>query len=146
MTKYQKITLLFLRITTGWLMFYAGLTKILNPDWSAIGYLANAQTFKGFYIWLTQPTILPIINFINEWALLLLGISLILGIFVRVSSILGAVLMLLYYFPALTFPYIKPHSFIVDEHIIYVAVLLLLSVFSAGKVWGMDSWIAKKII
>jgi uncharacterized membrane protein YphA (DoxX/SURF4 family) len=37
---------------------------------------------------------LPITNFINAWGLTILGISLILGIGVRLFSILGAILMI----------------------------------------------------
>ena len=129
-----------LRIGMGWLMFYAGITKVLNPAWSAQGYLKGAKTFPGFYQWLLQPDILPIINFINEWGLTLLGVSLILGIGVRLSSIFGAVLMLLYYFPILDFPYPNPHSYVVDEHIVYALVLLLLAGLRAGRVWGLENW------
>ena len=140
MDRFQKLSLFFLRVGTGWLMFYAGITKILNPAWSAAGYLKGAKTFVGFYNWLAQPDILPVVNFINEWGLTLLGISLILGIGVRLSSILGGVLMLLYYFPILDFPYPNPHSYIVDEHIIYILVLLFLAAVRAGRVWGLENW------
>lgn len=140
MTKFAKTSLFLLRLATGWLMFYAGITKVLNPEWSAAGYLNTAKTFTGFYQWLAQPDIIPAINFINEWGLTLLGVSLILGIFVRLSSVLGAALMLLYYFPAMQFPMIASHSYIVDEHIIYALVLLLLAALRAGRVWGLDAW------
>lgn len=142
MAKNQKIALFLLRISMGWLMLYAGVTKIVDPAWSAEGYLKAAKTFPGLFAWFAQPGILPVINFINEWGLTLLGISLILGIGVRLSSILGALLMLLYYFPVLTFPYIKPHSYIVDDHIIYFLALLVLGAFSAGRVWGLENWCA----
>ena len=140
MTQTQKISLFLLRIGMGWLMFYAGITKVLNPAWSAQGYLKGAKTFPGFYQWLLQPDVLPIINFINEWGLTLLGVSLILGIGVRLSSIFGAVLMLLYYFPILDFPYPNPHSYVVDEHIVYALVLLLLAGLRAGRIWGLENW------
>ncbi|OGY63015.1 MAG: hypothetical protein A2745_00025 [Candidatus Harrisonbacteria bacterium RIFCSPHIGHO2_01_FULL_44_13] len=126
----------------GWLMLYAGITKVLDPNWSAAGYLQGAKTFAGFYQWLTQPNILPAINFINEWGLTLLGVSLILGIFVRLSSVFGTVLMMLYYFPVLTFPYISQHSFIVDEHVIYALVLIFFAAIGAGRYYGLDTWCA----
>lgn len=123
---------------------YAGVTKIMNPQWSAAPYLENAKTFTGFFQSLTQPSVLPLINFVNEWGLTLLGISLILGVFVRISAPLGAVLMLLYYFPVLNGWYPNAHSFIVDDHIIYAVVLLVLAAYNAGSVWGlgmrMKSW------
>jgi len=140
MPKNQKGAIFLLRFTLGWLFFYAGITKVLNPDFSAAGYLANAKTFTGFYTWLTSPGILPITNFLNEWGLTLLGISLILGIGVRLSAKLGALLMLLYYFPILEFPYPNTHSFIVDEHLIYAAALFLLSTLPASKAWGIGPW------
>ena len=140
MTQFQKISLFLLRISTGWLMFYAGITKVLNPEWSAAGYLKGAKTFVGFYQWLTSPGILPVVNFVNEWGLVFLGVSLILGIGVRLSSILGAILMLLYYFPILDFPYPNPHSYLVDEHIVYIFVLLLFASLRAGRVWGLENW------
>lgn len=139
MSKYQKISLFFLRITAGWMFFYAGITKVINPEWSAAGYLSGAKMFVGFYNWLLIPGILPTVNLVNEWGLTLLGISLILGIGVRLSSVLGALLMLLYYIP-LGFPYPNPHSYVVDEHIIYLAVLLYFSTVQAGRVWGLENW------
>ena len=140
--KFQKITLTALRITMGWLYFYAGITKVLNPEWTSAGYLAGAKTFAGFYAWLAQPGIMPFIDFTNKWGLTLLGVSLILGLGVRLSSLLGALLMALYYLPILNFPYPNPNAFIVDQHIIYIAVLLFFSAVQAGRVWGLDGWCA----
>ena len=104
MAQFQKISLFLLRVSLGWLMLYSGINALTTPGWSAAGYLKGAKTFAGFYQWLLQPNILPVINFVNEWALTLLGISLILGIFIRFSAPLGAVLMLLYYFPIFPIP------------------------------------------
>ncbi|MBI2669561.1 MAG: DoxX family membrane protein [Candidatus Yanofskybacteria bacterium] len=140
MTKFQKISLFILRVSAGWMFFWAGITKVLDPTWSAAGYLQGAKTFSDFYRWLTMPGLLPFTNFINEWGLTLLGLALILGVFVRLSSVLGAVLMLLYYFPILQFPYPNTHSFIVDEHVIYISVLLFFAATHAGRVWGLERW------
>lgn len=136
----QKGALFLLRIALGWLFFYAGITKVLNPEWSAAGYLKGAKTFIGFYHQFMQPDVLPVVNFLNEWGLLALGIALLLGIFVRLASILGVALMLLYYFPVLTFPYIGRNAFLVDEHIVYALALLVLAACRAGRAWGLEPW------
>ena len=143
MFSMQKTITFLLRISLGWLMLYAGVTKIIDPAWSAAGYLRGAKTFPGFYDWLIQPSLLPTVNFINEWGLTLLGASLILGVFVRLSSVLGALLMILYYLPVLDFPYPNPHSYIVDEHIIYALALLYLAAVRAGRVWGLEGWCSR---
>lgn len=136
MSRPQKFFLFLLQIFMGWLFFYAGVTKIFPGilpqqapvfDWSAAGYLEGAKTFTSFYHFLAQPNILPVIDFVNQWGLMFLGVSLILGVFVRISSILGAILMLLYYLPILDFPYPNPNSLIVDQHVVYMVVLLYLA-------------------
>lgn len=137
---YARISLFALRVALGWVMLYAGLTKVTNPAWSAEGYLKNAKTFPELYAWFASPGILPVINFINEWGLTLLGASLIFGLFVRLSSLFGALLMLLYYFPVLTFPTIKTTAFIVDDHIVYAIILLFFAASRAGRVWGLEKW------
>lgn len=119
-------------------MFYAGITKVLDPSWSAAFYLKGAKTFPAFYTMLLSPSLLPIINFINAWGLTLLGLSLLSGLLIRVSAPLGALLMMLYYFPILDFPKVGEHSYLVDEHVIYALVLLLLAAFNAGTQWGLD--------
>lgn len=143
MNTFQKVSVFALRISLGWMFFWAGITKVLNPAWSAEGYLKTAQTFSGFYEWLASPALLPLTNFVNEWGLTLLGASLILGVFVRLSSFSGALMMLLYYLPILKFPYPNPHAFLVDEHIIYIAALFCLAAFRAGRVWGLENWCAQ---
>jgi len=130
--------LFLLRLGLGVMFFYAGLSKLLNPTWSAAGYLNNAQTLSGLYKWFASPSVLPVINVINEWGLLLLGISLILGLFVRLSTVFGSVLMLLYYIPILHFPYVGKTAFLIDDHVIFILALLTLNAFRAGRVYGLE--------
>lgn len=143
MTQLQKMPVFFLRVALGWLFFWSGITKVLDPAWSAAGYLQGAKNLAGFYHWLAAPTILPFINFLNEWGLTLLGLSLILGLFVRLGAIMGSILMLLYYLPILQFPYPDPHSFLVDQHIIYIAALFVLASVRAGRAWGLEPWCSR---
>lgn len=150
MSKTEKLVIFFLRLSLGWIFLYSAITKISNPGWSAEGLLKNAHTFSALYQWFSNPSILPTINFINEWGQLLLGISLILGIGVRLSSVLGVVLMLLYYLPQLNFPYIGKTSYLIDQHIIYSLVLIYFAVIRAGRIYGLEDWcsslpICKKI-
>jgi len=140
MSGFSKLALFLLRVGTGWMMFYAGYTKLIDPTWSAASYLTGAKTFPELFNWFLQPSILPAVNLVNEWGLTLLGVSLILGVFVRFASILGAVMMMLYYLPLLQFPYPNAHAYIVDEHIIYALVLLFFAAIRAGRIWGLENW------
>lgn len=139
MEKWQKVFLTFLRVSMGILFLYAGVTKLVDPSWSAGGYLQGAKTLSSFYNMLANSSLLPVVDFFNKYGLTLLGTSLILGAGVRLSAPLGVVLMFLYYIPVLQFPYVGTHSFLVDEHIVYIAVLLVLYSFHAGRVYGIGS-------
>ena len=122
-------------------MLYAGYSHLSTPGWSASGYISNAQSFSGFYNWLLSPNILPIVNLLNEWGLLFIGLSLILGAGIKYSAILGSILMALYYLVILNFPFVGANAFIIDDHIIYILVMLYLREEKAGKVWGLGNWI-----
>jgi len=132
----QKTSLFILRVVVGWMFFFSGISKLLNPNWSAESYLTSAKTFHSFYAWLASPGISPFTNLLNEWGLTLIGIAVIFGIFVRPASFLGALMMILYWFPILDFPYPNPNSFIVDQHIIYSAAFLVLATCNAGMAYG----------
>ena len=127
-----------LRISLGWVMLYAGVTKLIDPSWSAAEYLKDADTFGIFFEWLASPAILPIVNQLNQWGLTLIGAALILGALVQWASAAGILLMFLYWLPVLDFPY-AGHSFIIDDHIIYALVFALLIATNAGRIYGVDA-------
>ena len=143
LTKTQGTAAAVLRFLLGWVFFYAGVTKILDASWSATGFLESAKTFGGFYSFLAHPLLIGLVNVANEWGLTLLGLSLIFGFWVRLSSLLGAILMILYYFAANNLPLV-PNGFLIDEHIIYAAALLLLRYLNAGLYLGLDGWKAAR--
>lgn len=140
MSNFRKISLFLLRVGMGVLFFWAGYTKLIDPNWSAAGYISGSKTFAGFYFWLLSPGVLPTINFLNEWGLTLIGAALLLGIFVRLVSFFGLILMILYYLPI----YPPAHG-VVDEHIIYSAAFLVLMAFGAGKILTLNSWIQTRL-
>ena len=65
--------------------------------------------------------------------ILILALILILGIFVNLASYSGVLLFLLMY----TACFLPPeHNPLVDEHIIYALVLIILSAFQSGRFLG----------
>src|SRR3989344_1645351 len=139
MNKQLKIVIFLSRVGLGVLFFYAGITKVLNPSWSSVGYLNSAKTFPGLYQWFANANNIGWVNFMNEWGLTLVGLALIVGLLVRWASLGGILIMVLYYLPILQFPYVGPNSFLVDDHIIFITVFLVLFTSNAGTFWGLDS-------
>ncbi len=137
MAKSKKIVLFLTRVAFGWFFIYAGLTKITNPDWTAQGYIESAKTFPEYYAWLAQPHIISWVDLANQWGLLAIGIGLVLGLWMRWVALAGFALMLLYYFPTLEYPYVD-HGYIIDSHIIYALLFLVLWLTKAGTYWGVE--------
>ena len=99
MTVAFPFALLFLRILIGWHFLYEGLAKLLNPQWSAAGFLASSQwILSDLFHWMSQtPSVLGWVDFFNAWGLALIGAGLMLGVCTRTASLAGAALLLLYY-------------------------------------------------
>lgn len=125
------------RLLLGWFMLIDGAQILRIPHWTAAPFLLSAKTFPTFYAWFALPMNSWWVDPLNSWGITLIGIALLLGIFVRPASWAGAVLMMLYYFPHYTFPTV-PHGFIVEEHIIYAAVFVLIAVLPAAQTFGLS--------
>ena len=100
MKPLSKFVFLFIRFSLGWLFLYEGLTKLFDPHWSAEAYLSGSYGFLSplFRLLSSNPAALNVFDFLNEWGLTLIGAGLLLGLFTRLASVSGIVLLFLYYF------------------------------------------------
>jgi thiosulfate dehydrogenase (quinone) large subunit len=144
-TNLQSFALVILRITIGWHFLYEGGVKILNPHWTAKSYLLDSGGFlKGFFELIAgNQTLLSISDSANAWGLALIGLSLIIGIFTRYSSIAGIVLLLLYYLSHPAFPgieYLFPSDgsyFIINKTLVELFALLVVFAFPTSQIFGL---------
>jgi len=143
-----KVTILtVIRAAIGWHFFYEGFSKLLMEDWSSQSYLANASGFlSGFYHWLAAGEVLVrVVDFLNVYGLILIGLALFLGIFIRLASGAGILLLVLYYFAyppfgTSLFGSVEGHFYIVNRNFIE-AFLLLWFVISRQRGYGLSQWI-----
>jgi thiosulfate dehydrogenase [quinone] large subunit len=149
---YAIITL---RVVMGWTLLQGGLTKLVtyldaNPanDWTAAGYLANAipegNPFTG--VWASMAGN-PLVDQLVVWGLTLTGLGLILGALVRWNAFWGAVMMLFFWAAALEGGLMAglplAHGWVVDDHLVYAALLFGLGAIGAGRILGLDARIEK---
>jgi len=144
---YPKLLVTILRVAIGWHFIYEGLSKILQGNWTASNYLLNTSGFlSGLYHALaSSPAILKITDLLNMYGLFLIGLALFIGLFSRLASVCGALLLTLYYFayPPFGNPLISAadgHIFIVDKLFIEATALLFLF-FYPEKGFSIDSLI-----
>ncbi|MFC7097763.1 DoxX family protein [Halobaculum marinum] len=146
-------SLFILRIVMGWTLFQGGVTKLVtyldsdpSNDWTAAGFLANAippgNPFTDVFAAMAGS---PLIDMLNMWGLTLTGLALILGAFVRWSAFWGAVMMLFYWAASLTGGLLAglpvAHGWVVDDHLVYAALLFGLGAFGAGRILGLDAYL-----
>ena len=148
----MKTIITIIRAAIGWHFLYEGLTKLFAGDWSAASYLTNTHGFlSGFYQWLAaSPMRLGIVDFLNVWGLILIGLALFVGLCSRWASFFGALLLLLYYFayPPFGFSMFAGDGavYIINPQFIEAVVLIFLCCYP-GKGYGLSNfiqWLRKK--
>ena len=147
-----------LRLTMGLIFLWAFLDKTFGLGFATIpekSWLAGGSPtagflqfgvhgpFAGFYHSLAG---MPIIDWLYMLGLLFIGISLTFGIFVKLGSLAGILMLSLMY----TAVGIQPanHPFM-DDHIVYILIMVGLIVsgggdfLSLGKTWSQTSLVQK---
>jgi thiosulfate dehydrogenase [quinone] large subunit len=136
-----------LRIALGWIYLWAFVDKVFglgfatSPDAAWIrggsptaGYLAHGTSglLAGVYQSLAGN---PLVDWLFMLGLAALGVSLLLGIGVRIAGYAGLVLMLLLWSTNVP-PADNP---IIDKHIVYAIVLIGLAMVRAGQWVGLGN-------
>ena len=137
-----------MRVVMGWVLFQGGITKVLNPDWTAAGYLQNAIPEGNPFIGLWSSFAgSPAIDFLVAWGLTLTGLGLIIGALVRWNAFWGAFMMIMFWMAALSGGIAEglplEHGWVIDDHLVYAALLFGLGAFGAGRILGLDAIIEK---
>ncbi len=141
---WKKLLISALRMAVGWHFLYEGISKLAISNWSSYSYLSNSTgPLSGLYHSMAaSPGLLKVIDILNMYGLLLIGIALFLGIFTRIAAIAGAAMLTMYYFAyppfgASLFNIGEGHLYIVDKLFIETIVLLVL-VFYNERGYGID--------
>lgn len=127
-------------------MFADAYLMIINPKWSAAGFLGVAKTFPAFYAWFAQPANIWWVNPLNEYGILLIGIALLLGIAVRPAAWAGAFLMVVYYFPHYAYPFTVQYGWIVEEHVTMAAGFVVLALSPWAESMGFGAWARRSFL
>ena len=136
-----KVILFLARVLMGGSLIGLGLRLFVGGGWdawNAIGVVLPTTYPRGpigdiFLNFWGNPFVIQLLI----WSSVLVGIALVLGIAVRLASYGGILIMLMLYLAV-----IPPGSVILNQQIMYIVVLLFLVAGEAGKVGGLDSFLA----
>lgn len=145
---FTQYILSLLRIAMGWMFLWAFLDKFFGLGFTTAAsksWLQGGSPTFGFLKFGTQGPFKPlfeqmagnvIVDYLFMFGLLALGVALVLGIGLRAAAVGGSILLLLMWLSHLP-PQNNPF---LDEHIIYILVLFILSQTNAGNVLGLGEW------
>ena len=137
-----------LRIGIGWLFLWAFLDKLFGLGFATSpenAWIAGGSPTSGFLEFAASGPLAPLFqglagNPVVDWlfmlGLLLVGLALLSGIGVNIAGYSGALMMLVLWLSRLP-PESNP---VLDEHIIYMIVLIGLARVKAGQWVGLGKW------
>jgi len=148
--KTQVAVLVLLRIVVGWHFCYEGISKLLMPEWTSAEYLEKANwLFADVFHWIAStPNVLYVVDQLNIWGLILIGLALMVGCLTRLVSVCGILLVALYYIanpPFIAAGFGVPaegHYLIVNKNLVEIIALALIALFASGRYWALDTIIS----
>ncbi|MCL4386635.1 MAG: hypothetical protein M1479_01895 [Actinobacteria bacterium] len=155
-SKGLKIVLAIARYVMAFQFLWAFIDKLFGLGFatpSGKGWISGGSPTFGFLKKGATGPFTPIFNAIGgtgiiDWlfmlALLFIGLALLLGIAMKIGAISGSILM--FFMWAATLP--KPNNILqIDEHVVYILVLLILMFLKAGQIAGLGkSWSNTRLV
>jgi len=151
----KKLSLALLRLTMSFIFLWAFFDKLFGLGFATKpheSWLQGASPTTGYLQFGTKGPLHQIFNSLAEqqsidWlfmmGLLFIGIALFLGIGMRVAAYSGSLLMFLIWLSL--FP--PENNPLIDEHIIYILVFIVLWTNHAGRTWGFgELWRKTKLV
>lgn len=142
----QVTALVALRFAIGWHFFYEGVAKAVNAYWTSAGYLDQSQGFlsEWFVDLASNPGTLAVVDVLNVWGLILVGLGLMLGGLTRTATFFGIIMLALYYLATPPWPgfvYTIPSEgsyLIINKTFIELCALFVTLFFPTGHIVGLD--------
>jgi thiosulfate dehydrogenase [quinone] large subunit len=159
--KFEQKALAGARITLGVIFFWAFLDKLFGLGFSTAAdksWLAGVSPTAGFLKFATAGPLSTMfqsmagqawIDWLFMLGLALIGLALLLGIGIQIAGYAGALLVFLMFMAAIPFYAPESHNPLVDEHIVYLFILLSFTQLKVGhwhgfgKAWSKTDWVKK---
>jgi len=143
---WQEAFLVLLRMAIGWHFLYEGLVKVWGPGWTSAPYLAESRwLLSDSFHWIAaHPTALQVVDLLNVWGLVLIGLALLLGAFSGFAALCGIALLGLYYVaspPLVGLPSnagAEGSYLIVNKNLVEILALCVVAAFPAGGFFGLE--------
>lgn len=150
-TTKQAIPLFILRTAIGWLFLHEGLYKLFTPGWTAQIYLAQSEgPLQSLFQWvISNDLLIAISNYGVVFLLIATGALLMTGLFERIASISGMVLLVFFYlsyppFADISSVLAEGNYLLVDKNFIMFWALWIIWQFRPGMFLGLNRLVCNK--
>jgi thiosulfate dehydrogenase [quinone] large subunit len=153
-SRAQEVALVVLRTLIGWHFLYEGYVKLWWPAWardgwplgrwSSAGYLRSAsgplaELFRG----LADRSWLPALDLLVAWGLVLVGLSLMLGLFTQTGCVGALLLLAVFYLSWMpTRGVIESGAegsyLVVNKNLVEAGAVAVVMAFRTGRISGLD--------
>ena len=153
-TSLQQVALVVLRTLIGWHFLYEGFFKLWRPAWTRDGTLLGPWSSEGYLRAATGPLAevfhrmagsswLPTIDHIVAIGLVLVGLSLMLGLFTQAGCVGALLLLAMFYVSQLpTHGLHEPGNegayLFVNKNLVEAAAVFAVFAFRTGRLAGLD--------
>ena len=154
LTSTQQVALVVLRTLVGWHFLYEGFFKLWRPAWTPDGTLLGPWSSAGYLRAATGPfaeafhrmagsSWLPTIDHIVAIGLVLVGLSLVLGLFTQAGCVGAIVLLAMFYVAQIpTHGLHEPGNegayLFVNKNLVEAAAVFAVFAFRTGRLAGLD--------
>ena len=150
----QRVALIVLRTLIGWHFLYEGVHKLMLPGWTRLGQPAPAWSAAGYlsastgplaplFRALSQSPALGVIDTVLPVGLLLVGSSLMLGLFTQWGCAGALAFLAVFYLSGVPTtgvpqPGAEGAYLIVSKNLVELGAVLAVLVFRTGRIAGLD--------
>jgi thiosulfate dehydrogenase [quinone] large subunit len=153
MSALQQVSLVVLRTLIGWHFLYEGYTKLLHPAWGRSGAPVTAWSSAAYLKAATGPfaevfhalgnaSWIGGLDVVVAGALVLVGLSLMLGLFTQAGCAGAAVLLAMFYLSAIPMGLPEARSegtyLFVNKNLVEAAAVIVVLAFRTGRIAGLD--------
>lgn len=154
LSRPQQLGLIVLRTLVGWHFLYEGYTKAIVPAWShagaPLGHWSSAAYLKAstgplahLFHQLSGAAWLDKVDLLIVAGLMLVGLSLMLGLFTQAGCVGALLLLALFYVSAVPLsgvaqPGAEGAYLIVNKNLVEAGAVLVILTFRTGRIAGLD--------
>jgi len=144
-----------LRLTMGWIFLWAFVDKLFGLGFATMAdkaWLVGGSPTSGFLqfgvhgpfaSFFQNLSGIPLVDWLFMLGLFFVGVSLMLGIFIRLSSFSGIIMLALMYLAVGLSPANNPF---IDEHIVFILVMVIFVLTNSGQYLGFGKWWANTLL